>query len=108
MGDNADAFPSDATETADADGDGVGDNADAFPDDASETVDTDDGVGDNADLDPNTIALPVAYNSEVADYFVADNTGDSEIGFIYYINSSGVGLTKLYIILITHKTLMAI
>ena len=31
VGDNADAFPQDATETADTDGDGVGDNADAFP-----------------------------------------------------------------------------
>ena len=34
----------------DTDGDGVGDNADAFPNDPTETVDTDgDGVGDNAD-----------------------------------------------------------
>ena len=33
-----------------ADGDGVGDNADAFPNDATETQDTDgDGVGDNSD-----------------------------------------------------------
>ena len=32
----------------DSDGDGVGDNADAFPNDASETLDTDgDGMGDN-------------------------------------------------------------
>ncbi|MEO2175128.1 MAG: hypothetical protein ABGY96_13635, partial [bacterium] len=54
VGDNADAFPSDANESADTDSDGVGDNADAFPSDASETVDTDsDGVGDNADAFPN-------------------------------------------------------
>ena len=34
------------------DSDGVGDNADAFPNDASETIDTDgDGIGNNADTD---------------------------------------------------------
>ncbi|WP_210448057.1 FG-GAP repeat protein, partial [Vibrio crassostreae] len=54
VGDNADAFPSDATETLDTDSDGVGDNADAFPTDATETLDTDgDGVGDNADAFPS-------------------------------------------------------
>ena len=78
MGDNADVFPNDDSETADSDGDGVGDNADAFPDDSSkttlqdrdgdgveddndafpdddsETTDSDgDGVGDNADAFPN-------------------------------------------------------
>ena len=38
---------------ADGDGDGVGDNADAFPNDPTETVDSDgDGVGDNADVFP--------------------------------------------------------
>ena len=30
-----DAFPNDASETLDTDGDGVGDNADAFPNDPS-------------------------------------------------------------------------
>jgi hypothetical protein len=54
VGNNADAFPNDASETADSDGDGVGDNTDAFPEDGTETVDTDgDGVGDNADAFPN-------------------------------------------------------
>ncbi|WP_318443999.1 thrombospondin type 3 repeat-containing protein, partial [Photobacterium leiognathi] len=54
VGDNADAFPADKSETLDTDGDGVGDNADAFPADKSETVDTDgDGVGDNADVFPD-------------------------------------------------------
>ncbi|MCB1616288.1 MAG: FG-GAP repeat protein [Pseudomonadales bacterium] len=53
VGDNGDAFPLDATETVDTDGDGVGDNTDVFPLDASETVDSDgDGVGDNADTFP--------------------------------------------------------
>jgi len=37
VGDNADAFPNDASETMDTDSDGVGDNADAFPNDASKT-----------------------------------------------------------------------
>ncbi len=60
-----DAFPLDATEDIDTDGDGVGDNADtdddddgtadtndAFPLDDAEDTDTDgDGVGDNADTD---------------------------------------------------------
>ena len=54
MGDNADVFPNDATETVDSDGDGVGDNTDVFPNDAKETIDSDgDGVGDNADAYPN-------------------------------------------------------
>jgi ELWxxDGT repeat protein len=60
-----DAFPMDATETADADGDGIGDNGDldddndgapdttdTFPLDAAESLDTDgDGLGNNADAD---------------------------------------------------------
>ena len=37
VGDNADAFPNDPTETIDTDMDGVGDNADAFDDDPTET-----------------------------------------------------------------------
>ena len=46
-----DAFPLDASESVDTDGDGVGDNADAFPYDVSETIDTDgDGIGDNTDV----------------------------------------------------------
>ncbi len=40
--------------TIDSDNDGVGDNADAFPNDASETIDTESyGVGNNADAFPN-------------------------------------------------------
>ena len=54
VGDNADAFPNDPTESMDSDGDGIGDNADAFPNDPTETMDIDgDGVGDNADAFPN-------------------------------------------------------
>ena len=44
----ADAWPSDATQWGDADGDGYGDNSDAFPVDATQWADTDgDGYGDN-------------------------------------------------------------
>jgi hypothetical protein len=54
LGDNADAFPNDATETLDADDDGYGDNSDAFPNDVFEWLDSDnDTVGDNADAFPN-------------------------------------------------------
>ena len=65
--DPVDAFPNDATEQFDHDGDGTGDNADtdddndgtadvidAFPRDASEWADSDgDGVGDNTDVFPS-------------------------------------------------------
>ena len=63
--DSNDAFPLDAGESADTDGDGIGNNADtdddgdgvadsvdALPLDADETLDTDnDGIGNNADTD---------------------------------------------------------
>ena len=53
VGDNADAFPNDATETVDSDHDGIGDNSDAFPNDPTESIDSDsDGVGDNSDAFP--------------------------------------------------------
>ncbi len=35
MSDHLDAFPNDASESEDSDGDGVGDNSDAFPNDSS-------------------------------------------------------------------------
>ena len=38
VGDNGDAFPQDATETADSDSDGVGDNADVFPDEPNDVA----------------------------------------------------------------------
>ena len=74
VGDNSDAFPSDASEAADSDGDGVGDNRDAFPADASETADSDgDGVGDNSD------AFPID-SSETADAD-GDGVGDNSDAF---------------------------
>ncbi|AJQ97228.1 thrombospondin type 3 repeat-containing protein [Gynuella sunshinyii] len=70
VGDNGDAFPGDASEWADSDGDGVGDNTDAFPTDGSETTDTDgDGVGDNRDAFPNDASESVDTDS--------DGTGDN-------------------------------
>jgi len=68
--DPGDAFPADADEWSDLDGDGVGDNADsdddgdgaadeedAFPRDAGEWADSDgDGVGDNGDAFPDNPA----------------------------------------------------
>ena len=39
VGDNADAFPNDASESVDSDGDGIGDNADAYPNNANESID---------------------------------------------------------------------
>jgi hypothetical protein len=70
--DSDDAFPNDATETADNDDDGIGDNADtdddndgapdvndAFPFDPTESVDTDrDGIGNNADSDDDNDGVP--------------------------------------------------
>ena len=42
-----DAFPLDASESADTDGDGVGDNSDAFPEDPAASIDSDgDGAPD--------------------------------------------------------------
>lgn len=48
--------------SCDRDGDGVGDNADAFPEDSTETADSDkDGVGDNGDISPNLHSLAYKY-----------------------------------------------
>ena len=54
---------------AGADDDGVGDNADDFPDDATETADADnDGVGDNADVNPNVASVQTCAEQE--DYWL--------------------------------------
>jgi hypothetical protein len=50
---------------ADSDGDGVGNNADAFPSDASETLDTDgDLVGNNADSDDDGDGIDDDYDPQ--------------------------------------------
>ena len=102
VGDNADVFPNDASESADTDSDGVGDNADVFPNDASESVDTDgDGVGDNGD-DYNfavtektdgsrrltTIPASGSSNCSLATFSVDDNVATSKAG----IAANGVGM----------------
>ena len=52
---------------ADADGDGVLDDRDAFPNDANEWNDTDgDGIGDNTDTDDDGDGLPDAWEREYA------------------------------------------
>ncbi len=55
------------TESLDSDNDSVGDNADAFPQDATETLDTDgDGTGDNAQLIAETLAAEQAAEDAAA------------------------------------------
>ena len=62
--DSGDAFPQDATQWSDTDGDGFGDNPngnnpDLFPDNPNEWSDTDeDGFGDNSDLDDDNDGVP--------------------------------------------------
>ena len=60
-----DLFPLDATESGDADGDGIGDNADPDDDnDGMEDRDTDgDGVGDNVDPDDDNDGLIELWNA---------------------------------------------
>ena len=80
VGDNADVFPTDATEVTDSDGDGVGDNKDAFPNDSSETLDSDgDTVGDNADPFP----LDASESVDTDDDGIGNNTDldDDDDGF---------------------------
>ncbi|QYZ66903.1 MAG: tandem-95 repeat protein [Gammaproteobacteria bacterium (ex Lamellibrachia satsuma)] len=81
-----DAFPDDATESVDSDGDGTGDNADTdddndgvadvdddFPLDPAEQVDTDgDGTGNNADTDDDGDGVP-----DASDDYPLDNTKSS-------------------------------
>ena len=81
--DDVDAFPSDATQHSDMDGDGYGDNAsgnnpDAFPNEGSQWSDVDgDGYGDNA-------------NGTYADAFPTDPTQWSDVdGDGYGDNASG-------------------
>ncbi|RDH87094.1 MAG: hypothetical protein DIZ78_06295 [endosymbiont of Escarpia spicata] len=79
-----DAFPDDATESVDSDGDGTGDNADTdndgvadvdddFPFDPAEQVDTDgDGTGNNADTDDDGDGV-----ADTSDDYPLDNTKSS-------------------------------
>ena len=51
--DSLDAFPNDATETTDSDGDGVGDNTDAYPNDGTRSE-------ESLSFDTNTMYLVIA------------------------------------------------
>ena len=90
--DSSDAFPLDATEWLDTDGDGVGNNADtdddndgfvdasdAFPLDASEWIDSDnDGVGNNADTDDDNDGVDDwsdAFPFDASEWLDSDNDG---------------------------------
>ena len=95
VNDLEDAFPTDATETLDTDGDGTGDNADtdddgdgvpdsedALPLDPDESVDTDgDGIGDNEDPDDDNDGIldvdePDTDNDGIPDDTDTDDDGD--------------------------------
>lgn len=93
--DEVDAFPDDASEWADLDGDGQGDNSDPdidgddvaneddlFPTDPLETADTDeDGVGDNSDIDADGDGLIEIYTLEELDRIRLDiNTAHVSLG----------------------------
>ena len=86
-----DAFPTDAKEWSDLDGDGIGDNTDVdldgdgivneidpFPTDPSEWLDTDgDGIGNNADEDDDGDGLKDSEEAEVgSNPLVVDTDGD--------------------------------
>ena len=90
--DNVDAFPLNAAETLDTDGDGTGNNADtdddgdlvadaqdAFPLNAAETLDTDgDGTGNNADTDDDNdgvLDVADAFPLNAAESADTDNDG---------------------------------
>jgi cysteine-rich repeat protein len=91
--DGEDLFPTDGSEWADSDGDGVGDNADpdddddhvadsrdAFAFDPSEWTDTDeDGVGDNADEDDDNDG---ALDEDDAFPFDSDRSGMQVVGSV--------------------------
>jgi len=66
------------TGSGDRDGDGVADGQDAFPDDAAESVDTDgDGVGNHTDTDDDGDLLPDTEEAQLGtDPLKADTDGD--------------------------------
>lgn len=89
--DTDDAFPLDAAESGDLDGDQIGDNTDTdidgddvpndqdvFPRDGNESVDTDgDGIGNNADMDDDGDGLTDAEEAELGtDPLLMDTDGD--------------------------------
>ena len=79
-----DAFPLDASETVDSDGDGIGDNADADPNNAA--IDTDgDGIADVDDTDDDGDGV-----ADTDDLYPLDDT-KSDL-FFYRIAGNAIGL----------------
>ena len=90
----SDAFPLDATEWFDSDGDGIGNNADsdddndgtddsvdAFPLDSAESIDTDgDGIGNNADTDDDNDDIEDAVDAFPLDANESTDTDGDGIG----------------------------
>jgi len=99
-----DAFPNDANETLDTDGDKIGNNADtdddgdgepditdAFPLDDSETTDTDkDGIGNNEDTDDDGDGVPDIDDPEPENSSITGNEYVSGWPYWHVIISIGV------------------
>ena len=93
MGNNADAFPTDASETLDSDNDGVGNNADAFPNDPNETLDVNNnGIGDNADANANNSGPQSNYCATPV-YHFGDENHPGTSGLLTIENSGSESLT---------------
>ena len=81
---------------ADTDGDGVGDNADAFPSDPSETTDTDDdGVGDNGDVHPGFNDAELTTYLSNNNYAKTSEITDARAGSTLITVSNGVATVEL-------------
>ena len=113
--DNKDAFPLDATEQVDTDGDDIGNNADtdddgdevldtvdAFPLDATESVDTDgDDIGNNADTDDDDDGVldgddPYPLNAPpTLSFTYGDNTNKPIAGITLTLTESDTTVTTL-------------
>ncbi|WP_206485604.1 M12 family metallo-peptidase [Thalassotalea sp. G2M2-11] len=85
------------TEPTDSDGDGVLDSEDAFPLDASESVDTDgDGIGNNADTDDDGDGVPDSSDAYPLDSSLSSNPNTTN-NSTSSSNSGGGG--SMYILL---------
>jgi len=105
-----DAFPLDASESVDTDGDGIGNNADtdddgdnvldvndAFPLDASESVDTDgDGIGNNADTDDDGDNVPDVNDAFPLDASESVDTDGDGVGNNTDIDDDNDGISDVY------------
>ncbi|MBL4827038.1 MAG: hypothetical protein JKY66_04880, partial [Spongiibacteraceae bacterium] len=106
--DDEDIFPEDASETHDADNDGIGDNADtdddndgvfdvydAFAFDSTESLDSDgDGIGDNQDSSPYPAAGVFEINA--AEFFVDENGTQLSIDIVRSHVEAGAGEASVF------------